>query len=146
MSKEGLAGVQVLGQVDSKFIACLLNTSDQPREEQTISQTIILVDQHAADERIRVERFLKSLCLGYLDHEGAGVERRILDPPVPVLLTKFERDRLLDSAIMKKAFRDWGFDLVPEQPARENHNGQENDEGFGMIQFCSVPEVVADKV
>ncbi|KAL5527810.1 hypothetical protein ACEPAG_6611 [Sanghuangporus baumii] len=152
-SKENLSVVQVLGQIDCKFIACLLDTpsatnSSEDRKEKGQLRTLVLVDQHAADERVRVERLLKSLCLGYLDRDGAGVDRRMLDPPVPVLLTTFERDRLMRSATIKKAFRDWGFSIAEDEIDLESkkYTVNDSDEGYGMIHFSSVPEVAADKL
>lgn len=43
--------IQIIGQIDKKFIAIL---------EQT-KNLLILLDQHAVHERIRVERFLKGI-------------------------------------------------------------------------------------
>ncbi|KAH8830346.1 hypothetical protein DL96DRAFT_1592536 [Flagelloscypha sp. PMI_526] len=48
-----------IGQVDNKFIACML-------ADPTGQQNLVLVDQHAADERVRVEKYLKKLCSGFL--------------------------------------------------------------------------------
>ncbi|KAL5487622.1 MLH3 [Sanghuangporus weigelae] len=152
-TKESLSVVQVLGQIDCKFIACLLDTpsatnTSEDWEEKGQLRTLVLVDQHAADERVRVERLLKSLCLGYLDRDGVGVERRMLDPPVPVLLTTFERNRLMRSTTIKKTFRDWGFSIVEDEIDHESekHTMNDSDEGYGMIHFSSVPEVAADKL
>ena len=146
-SKESLAKVRVLGQVDRKFIACLIDTDCHSGEEleSSGSQRLVLVDQHAADERIRVERYLRSLCLGYLDRDGVGVERRNLSPPVPVLVTEYERDRLISLAKAKRAFHDWGFDLV-EDASNSAHRASKNDEGYGIVHCTSIPEVISEKV
>lgn len=144
-SKRSLANAQVLRQVDSKFIACLLDTYiDGEESTEEDSRTLVLIDQHAADERIRVERFLKAMCLGYLDrHRGGSVERRTLDKPVSVTLTKFERDRLVRSGYMKESFENWSFVLSVEQPP---DNLTESDAACAVVNFKTVPEVVADKV
>jgi len=52
ISKDLLAGIEVIGQVDNKFIAC--RTVKPP-------QMILFIDQHAADERIRLERLTKEV-------------------------------------------------------------------------------------
>ena len=52
ISKDLLTGIEVIGQVDNKFIAC--RTAKPP-------QMIIFIDQHAADERIRLERLTKEV-------------------------------------------------------------------------------------
>ena len=55
-TRDDLRSARVLGQVDAQFIACVLPPDPG---------TVVLVDQHAADERVRVERFLRELCEGY---------------------------------------------------------------------------------
>ncbi|EJD01597.1 uncharacterized protein FOMMEDRAFT_148054 [Fomitiporia mediterranea MF3/22] len=157
-SRECLEKLEVLGQVDFKFIACLIDeeshapsSSDAEgipgtSERGSDVRMLVLVDQHAADERVRVERYLKSLCLGYLDRDREGVERRALDPPVPTLLTKFERDRLLDSERIKRAFSAWGLDFVDAPTGDRMCEENDNDEGYGLVHCNSVPEVVADKL
>lgn len=157
-SKEDLANAHVIAQIDCKFIACLIRSGsgeeingdiDQSKKtagsEEEANASIVLVDQHAADERIRVERYLKSICLGFLDCDGVGVERRLLDPPIPVLLTRTERDRLTASKKLKRAFLDWGF-CVCDDPEDEGSSITDNNDGYGIISFKGVPEVVADKV
>ncbi len=83
-SKESLANARIIEQVDRKFIACLVSreTLDESRYGSEDEDAIfVLVDQHAADERIRVERFLRELCVGFLDRDEVGVGRRLLNPP-----------------------------------------------------------------
>ncbi|THH05617.1 hypothetical protein EW145_g4664 [Phellinidium pouzarii] len=158
-TKASLARAQIVGQVDHKFIACIIDGGSQDRipDNEVLDseaqmdgrsiRTLVLVDQHAADERVRVERYLKTLCMGFLDSNGVGVERRVLDPDIPVLLTKHERDRLKNSSRMKKSFRNWGFDIV-EGDVGSNGDAKVDccEDGYGMVHFESVPEVVADKV
>lgn len=154
-SREALANARVISQVDCKFIACAITQLPASQKEETDSLdvttsrpsvtprvSLVLIDQHAADERIRVERYLRSICKGFLDVNGLGIEKRLLDPPVPVLLIKAERDRLISSEKLKQTCQSWGF-AMDSQKARLTDDG---DDGFGMVYFKSVPEVVADKV
>lgn len=114
-----LKQVQVVGQVDGKFIACV-----------SPNGTLILVDQHAADERIRVERFLKEL------DDGAIVE---IDPPKPVLLTSHELRKLaLDDT--RAAFLRWGIRFLDVQPV-ETLQG-----GYQQVLVDQVPAVVYEKI
>ncbi|KAJ1971811.1 hypothetical protein H4R33_007145, partial [Dimargaris cristalligena] len=48
--------LRVIGQVDAKFIACRVQQLANDR-----SPLLVLVDQHAADERVRLEQLLAHL-------------------------------------------------------------------------------------
>ncbi|KAI0920894.1 hypothetical protein AcV5_001344 [Taiwanofungus camphoratus] len=179
-SKEDLPVAKVLGQVDRKFIACILDThiNDSERDgveigkvpklgaKTTRGKLLVLIDQHAADERVRVERFLKELCLGFLHHrscnqlsvpvENAGVQTRELDPPWPILLTPHEASRLVDEDVWM-AFERWGISFVDlDQHVTSDRDmiriGQEIDEGlqdaqrYSQVLVGSVPELVGDKL
>lgn len=128
----------VLGQVDSKFIACILQ-----------SGVLVLVDQHAADERIRVERFLRRLCESYVmrctGEEDAKDGRVQLDEPLPVLLTNREATSLAKDQRFSDAFKRWGIEVdayIEEDVWAEQHVGKE----YVQVWVHTVPEVIADKV
>ncbi|KAF2018131.1 hypothetical protein BU24DRAFT_368443 [Aaosphaeria arxii CBS 175.79] len=62
LSKTGLYQCRVLGQVDRKFILVEMPGFSACDEGRTDTRLLVLVDQHAADERIRVETLLAELC------------------------------------------------------------------------------------
>src|SRR5947207_10293245 len=61
--KKDIEQAKVIGQLDDKFIACklpcMLNIDQDIEEKRNI---LVLVDQHAADERVRIEMLLKEFC------------------------------------------------------------------------------------
>ena len=59
LSKQGLKAAKVISQVDKKFILICVKTSDT--KDKGDAELLVLVDQHAADERIRVEALLAEL-------------------------------------------------------------------------------------
>jgi len=122
---------KVLAQVDKKYIACLL-----PKLQSGNDATLVLIDQHAADERIRVELFLAELCYGFLND---NVETLELNPAFPVLLTRAEACALRGSVKYRQAFSRWGFKFS-ELPA-EITQGE-----YVQVFMQSVPEIISAKV
>nr|XP_015206081.1 PREDICTED: DNA mismatch repair protein Mlh3 isoform X5 [Lepisosteus oculatus] len=61
-TKEMIHSMKIVQQVDKKFLACLINTKDKGDGGSTDSAVegnlLVLVDQHAAHERIRLENLV----------------------------------------------------------------------------------------
>lgn len=176
-SREDLARADVLGQVDRKFIACLVRSSasehhgcpSDPTEPLGSGRAgdepiLILIDQHAADERIRVERLLRSLCEEFIRDQ---VERRILLPPAAsfisssnappsqgsgmgtkILLTTSEAQALLGPRCggVRRAFARWGFSFGDLTPALLNLEKEQQLTTYTQVNVYSVPDMIADKV
>ena len=63
LSKRGLEQADIIAQVDTKFIlARFTNTGFKEAGSARDGDVLVLIDQHAADERIKVEQLLESLC------------------------------------------------------------------------------------
>ena len=117
LSKASLRDAAVVAQVDSKFV---LTRVSNPQVEPS-SDIIVLVDQHAADERIKVEELLQGLCLppsqNVLDYVSPMNQRSMVDTIIlgqPILLQVQNQEHQL----FKKAasyFAQWGilYDLNP---------------------------------
>lgn len=113
----------------------------------------MLIDQHAADERVRVECFLEELCLGFLHnqnkikHSSGGVQVRELSPPFPVLLTLHEAQQLKRSRF-QAAFRAWGFHFVDLSDGRfcDSDADSGSNAVYTQVSVQGIPDVVGDKV
>ncbi|XP_077781648.1 DNA mismatch repair protein Mlh3 isoform X4 [Podarcis muralis] len=100
--------VQVLNQVDNKFIACLINTTADENED-TGGNLLVLVDQHAAHERIRLEQLITD---SYEKQPEKLGKKKLLAstvcPPLEIEITEEQR-RLLWCC--QKSLEDLGLEL-----------------------------------
>lgn len=122
ISRESLAAAKVIGQVDQKFILVKIPTSDDEGSGSTDHKgkghVLALVDQHAADERCRIEALLTD----YFVHKpsDAGVlEARTasLEKPLQFELDAHERP-LLER--LQAHFHFWG--VVYTLAATDTHD------------------------
>ncbi|KAM5535475.1 hypothetical protein V8D89_010812, partial [Ganoderma adspersum] len=164
--KDDLRQALILGQVDRKFIACVMHPTVDAEDLRSEtgplhgSGVLVLIDQHAADERVQVERFFRELCEGFLSHRplssttesrqdgigGGGVCIRKLNPPVNILLTRPEAERIAGSHNAREAFSRWGVTLTaPSVPIRPVDSGPDHA-SYIQVAVSTIPEVVAEKL
>ncbi|KAL5324678.1 hypothetical protein ACEPPN_009226 [Leptodophora sp. 'Broadleaf-Isolate-01'] len=62
ISKDALGRAEVVSQVDQKFILVKLQSTKAAASDLDGGSMLVLIDQHAADERIRVEALMEELC------------------------------------------------------------------------------------
>jgi DNA mismatch repair protein MLH3 len=151
LSKGGLDDSQVLAQIDRKFILVKIKTDQthgqvdgangQPLLEETV---LVLIDQHAADERCQVEALFAELC---------KVETVQLRKPIYFEVSKQEI-RLLEQ--QKEFFAGWGFQyemqteeahgapqVASSKPHTQPTSTQSND-NFRII-VIALPNVIAER-
>jgi DNA mismatch repair protein MLH3 len=161
-TRDDLRRAEIINQVDNKFIACRIIKRHHPvddggREPYPDSPILVLIDQHAADERVRVERFLKDLCLGYLhsqdqtDNNSASkyILTRELAPSHPVLLMQHEALTISQSQGIQESFRKWGVRFTELSKVISGSDGaSESGSNIGYLQLhvSAIPEVIGDKV
>ncbi|THH19488.1 hypothetical protein EW146_g1688 [Bondarzewia mesenterica] len=144
--RSDLLRAKVISQLDKKFIVCAI---DAPSDDSAVTsagnphevdRALVLIDQHAASERVRVERFLKDLCVGFLDAEGTSALRVELVPHQPVLLTRAEAQVLRGSGEAKAVLERWGFTFSGDTEY------ESQDAIYEQVLVSSVPEVISEKL
>ncbi|ELU45632.1 histidine kinase-, DNA gyrase b-, and HSP90-like ATPase domain-containing protein [Rhizoctonia solani AG-1 IA] len=135
-SRTDLQNSEVIAQVDAKFVACIF------RVTSTSERILVLVDQHAADERVRVERYLKGLCIGFIRDK---VDITQLKPPVKILLTRKEAN-ILTRPDTLNALSRWGLCIEIHLPDTLDVQTLAEDRDFCQVDVISVPDVVSKKL
>lgn len=86
LSKDALRRAEVISQVDKKFILVRMSGPSTELETDSHADIMVLIDQHAADERIQVESLLHDLCAPaqHDEHSNSSspVARVILEKPL----------------------------------------------------------------
>lgn len=129
ITKGDLDQLQFIAQVDTKFLLF--------KAQQESSTSLILVDQHAADERIRVEAFLSSY---WQEVRCNQVCQTILPEVKTLLFSAREADTLGNAATLIK---QWGFDI--QVPVKEE-NGFSVDHVWRQVSVSAVPQLLADRL
>ena len=140
--------MNVINQLDRKFIVCTVDeigeSEDSSQESNNPRRMLVLVDQHAASERVRVEGFLRTLCHKFLNLESNGsqcADRVELDPPRAILLSQKEASIVRGN---QSILGRWCFELSwPESDSRDQGFDQDKYEQF-LVH--SLPRVVSEKV
>ncbi|KAI0265216.1 hypothetical protein BC834DRAFT_880631 [Gloeopeniophorella convolvens] len=151
LQRSDLARMEVLSQLDRKFIVCAINALEVEKEGRHEmggpNRMLFLVDQHAASERIRVEGFLKTLCLHFLG-QNSGVSQDVfriqLTPARPVLLRRREAATLVAREEVRSGLERWGFDL--RWPELVHYDQDADLEVPQQILVHSIPQVVSEKL
>jgi DNA mismatch repair ATPase MutL len=91
LTKTDLKHAKVLGQVDKKYIAIKL----------LHNKSLIMIDQHAADERIKLEDMLKN-----------STSIATLEPPIAIDLESASEFQLVASERISKYLKIWGIHIT----------------------------------
>jgi DNA mismatch repair protein MLH3 len=141
--------MNVINQLDRKFILCAVDeikgSDDSCQESDNPRRMLVLVDQHAASERVRVEGFLRALCHNFLDLERDGSQspdRDELDPPRAILLSRKEATILRST---QSTLRRWCLELSWRPESNSCDQSLDQDE-YEQFLVHSVPRVVSEKV
>ncbi|SNX85966.1 related to MLH3 - insertion and deletion mismatch repair protein [Melanopsichium pennsylvanicum] len=129
VSRADLQEATVLNQVDEKFILC----STAPSTSR--NAVLFCVDQHAADERYRLERLLE----GYVADSVAGVGGHALRSSVTLAVTVKQCELVLGDKGLKQGLErlGWGIsDMVVIHAALDH----------AQVDLNAIPSILREKV
>ncbi|CEP11217.1 hypothetical protein [Parasitella parasitica] len=114
LSKQDLKDAMILGQVDKKFIVI------QPRHHP--NKILIMIDQHAADERIKLEEMIST-----------GIQSTtttLLEPGIVIQLdSSTEYDTLQNDERILKCLKKWGIQILITPLVQDNISSRSSSPG-----------------
>ena len=149
LSKVDFQNAKVISQVDAKFILCTMPSTDSN------SQTLVLVDQHAASERVILESLLSDL-YDPIDPSSTSARLRtntgcsstvaitVLENPLVFELTENESNLLCAQAPL---FAQYGilYDLHTTAQGRTHHTISAKALPPGIAERCKLfPKLLID--
>ncbi|USP76671.1 hypothetical protein yc1106_03945 [Curvularia clavata] len=148
LSKESLKNAKVISQVDNKFILVKMqNASLGPN--QKINDMLVLVDQHAADERVQVESLFSQLCTplpsiakpyqSQLGH-NSRVATTTLEKPLTFAISAQEAYLLTTHAAR---FAAWG--ILYDISSSLSQSAQKDSKRESLVSVTTLPPAVAQR-
>jgi DNA mismatch repair protein MLH3 len=145
LSKVGLGRAEVLAQLDKKFI--LAKVQNSTSDVGKAAEVLVLVDQHAADERVQVEALVTELCkpptkdqplskyrskLGHQSH----VTFTVLEKPIRFTISTQEYAHFITHAAR---FAAWGI-LFEAEPSSQTLIKQQP-----VLSVTTLPSVISER-
>jgi DNA mismatch repair protein MLH3 len=132
ISKESLATARVVRQVDGKFILTIMPVATGDPVEKCPAQVLVLVDQHAADERIKLEHLCREFCLDHLV---------TLAQPLTFEVDNIEAQMFRSQ---KDYFSSWNFSYIVFQTTELKETKQQNGSNCCM-RVEGLPSLIVER-
>lgn len=144
LTKSALTEAEVISQVDTKFILCKMPSIPGDSKSKT---TLVLIDQHAASERIMLENLLTELCVP-CEEDASSIRTTCLRSATAraqALMVEISSKELNLFGRHRAHFARWGirYDLVT--PARPESACSRNEANQSRIRITHLPTPVAER-
>jgi DNA mismatch repair ATPase MutL len=142
ISLENLRTARFIAQVDRKFLICRVDATIEQHEAHKKSGVlgyIVAIDQHAAHERIRLEKVISQLLQGFIcdDLKTVAISR----DKQKVIVSQSESDTFRGIPAMTRLLCRWGM-IVEGLKGYEGNTSENNDKD---IYIQTVPEILANR-
>ncbi|RDL37969.1 uncharacterized protein BP5553_05402 [Venustampulla echinocandica] len=146
ISKDALSSAKIISQVDKKFILVKLHAADIPvGQDKRLGQDsmLVIIDQHAADERVRIEGLMEELCTpsdsSSASTSGSDVLTTALEKPLEFEISPQEVQLL---RLHRSHFSHWGILYnLPDDEWASNQN--ERGKSTRKVLVWSLPPGIA---
>ncbi|KAI1471714.1 uncharacterized protein F4812DRAFT_415204 [Daldinia caldariorum] len=144
LSKESLRNASVISQVDRKFILAKVPLPSPPTVPSTGDKSqpslLVIIDQHAADERCRIEALMKDYFMVVEDSQGPvtgkprlriHAQAELLEKPIVFDISVRDSRRFEQSA---EYFKHWGvvFQVILVQKSKRDSVEKSKLKVFGL--------------
>lgn len=140
ISRAGLRRAELVAQVDSKFILVKVPFNqvhdDQPNAQTSSpSSCMVLIDQHAADERCRVEGLMKDYFIYHASSKNWEAVTELLSKPLFFELSRQDRNVLCRA---QGHFSHWGICYDVETPGSGQSFQRKTSKNNGTVPKARV--------
>lgn len=141
ISKTSLAAAEVVSQVDQKFILVKLPLESESEilGKKSGATMLVIIDQHAADERCRLEDLMKNYFRQNASGEFNSAYTELLGKPIQFDLSSREGSLLVR---FSNHFQKWGL-FYKASPSQVSGIG--NEQNQWSIQVTSLPPSILER-
>ncbi|KAI9096122.1 hypothetical protein DFS34DRAFT_650845 [Phlyctochytrium arcticum] len=142
IDKSSLNKLVAISQVDNKFLACRLTQASDDTD------LLLLIDQHAADERVKLENLLENLTVvlseGEMEVKTTIVDTIALNPPCRINILAREYEGLVRH---RQVFVRWGihFSCTEFQSPEDGQQASFKPDAILPVEITQLPQLIADR-
>lgn len=154
VSKEALRSAEIVAQVDTKFILVKVPFSQvqdgRTGEQASSAPCLVLVDQHAADERCRVERIMKDYFVRRTTNSGRNIWEAVSEVLPKHLVFELSRQERAVLTRHRGYFAHWGICYDVEIPSAIESLGSKKPKKKGgdpkaRVAVRSLPPAILER-
>ncbi|KAJ4405997.1 DNA mismatch repair protein [Didymella pomorum] len=152
LSKDALRSAEVISQVDKKFVLVRMAGSAADGDTTLSDDIMVLIDQHAADERIQVEALLRDLCrprhssvhIGFRSSLGfsSAVDIVILNKPLQFAVSPHE---YIHFETFARNFATWGILYDTRATATLDTRPGKSGQSDCKISITALPPTISER-